>query len=935
MRIINIIVCFFLLGAESLFSQCPDRDSLWKQIFMIRNSSVLNKTEQLTRLTKLDQQVKDCPMRMDSTYTYLQLSIGVVFYRLADYTHAIQVTKKALNIIQKNRESPWINKTDLFKYYYYLSIYYDSIKLESQKNEAIDSCISNEMEANTDYHFTSLVLQDNVIDLYNKGDFNRCIERSSLGEALIHKYYRYFDSLNHTIFFITYKANALRSLGRFTEEEQFLRSKSKEFAKINNTIYKGDFYSLFGYLSISKNQYKNAIDYFKKAYYYNTLSVNKELGATVLNRIGMIYYENLHQNGPALQYYYKALKHSNNKVLANANASDSFYILGNIANVYAGMKLFDSAYYFFQRAFDKIKPGIDENDLAVHIEDYVIDNNAEHVVKLVLDKADAHLQEYDNKMNNGALSKALNIYKSADRLLNAIKVEQTELESKLFWRSYAQHLYEHAIRAAYLENNQDDAFYFFEKSRAVLLSDQLNEQNNIPESEILKQADLKRKILLLKREQIMGTSSNEYIEIQKSLLTYEQELERLSKSIKKHSYLYSFGDLDTTFITLKCVKNNLLKDHQALLELFEGDSAVYEMQVTTGNNYFSKINRTDFDTCVNKYINFISSPILLNSRFTEYTKIAHHLYDLIFKTHPPPAGRIIVSPDRGYFPFETLVSNANYEFPVYFLQNHAVSYTYSARYLINEMNVNPSKKTANFLGVAPVRFPTPFRLVELRGSDLSLNQIGSYFQCAHNLTGDQATKNNFLNEFSKYTIIQLYTHSTDSSNNGEPIIYFADSILYLSDLISGNKPITRLVVLSACETGNGKLYQGEGVFSFNRGFASLGIPSAIINLWSVDNKSTYRLTELFYQFLLQGQPDDIALQNSKIQFLKDGSKEKQLPYFWAAAIIVGKTDVLVPHQGKTWIREVFTLLTLIIVFFFAWRMRNSILTRILRINKAA
>ncbi len=94
--------------------------------------------------------------------------------------------------------------------------------------------------------------------------------------------------------------------------------------------------------------------------------------------------------------------------------------------------------------------------------------------------------------------------------------------------------------------------------------------------------------------------------------------------------------------------------------------------------------------------------------------------------------------------------------------------------------------------------------------------------------------------------------ASDSSSRGEPVIYFADSALYLSELVGENKAATQLIVLSACETATGKEYKGEGVFSFNRGFAALGIPAAISSLWSVDNKSTYRITELFYKWLSQG-----------------------------------------------------------------------------------
>src|SRR6185503_10933394 len=207
---------------------------------------------------------------------------------------------------------------------------------------------------------------------------------------------------------------------------------------------------------------------------------------------------------------------------------------------------------------------------------------------------------------------------------------------------------------------------------------------------------------------------------------------------------------------------------------------------------------------------------------------------------------------------ESLVVSAS-TVPVYFLEQHAVSYTYSARYLMNDFRVNSSMADGNFLGVAPVQYHSSISLVDLQGSDLSVEEIGSYFSKSRILIGSRATKNEFLQQYSKYRIIQLYTHAAETSSYGEPVIYFVDSSLYLSELISENKPLTRLIILSACETGIGKLYEGEGVFSFNRGFAALGIPAAITNLWSIDNKATYKLTELFYKHIRKGLPSDVAL----------------------------------------------------------------------------
>ena len=206
--------------------------------------------------------------------------------------------------------------------------------------------------------------------------------------------------------------------------------------------------------------------------------------------------------------------------------------------------------------------------------------------------------------------------------------------------------------------------------------------------------------------------------------------------------------------------------------------------------------------------------------------------------------------------------------------------------------------TGSFLGFAPVHYPDSLRLSPLIRSNVSLEKISFSFPHSRTLLESRASRNNFMKLFDGYRIIQLYTHAADSSSSGEPVIYFCDSALYLSELIPEKKPATRLIVLSACETGNGKLYQGEGVFSFNRGFAALGIPASIINLWAVENESTYRITELFYKYVSEGMPTDMALQKAKLDFIKSSSGERKLPYYWAAPVFVGKTETLVT-SGNT------------------------------------
>jgi CHAT domain-containing protein len=443
------------------------------------------------------------------------------------------------------------------------------------------------------------------------------------------------------------------------------------------------------------------------------------------------------------------------------------------------------------------------------------------------------------------------------------------------------------------------------------------------DSDIAKQAILKKTIAELDNTlNTTSATSDEYFKIQQELYLKNQQLEVLTNSIKNKNPLYYKNYLDTSFMTVSQLRKNILNNSKMLIEIFSGDSAVYVLTITNNNQSLIKINKQLYDSLTNSFTSFIANRYILNEHFKDFIKTAHQLYNLLFQNIKSPDGSIIISPDGANYPFESLVMNDDVYNPDYFLNHYATSYTYSVKYLTNQFATNTNNSNS-VLGIAPVQYNYQ-NLSELAGSDASLKNINKYFSNATNFVLEKATRNNFLQNFPRYNIIQLYTHASDTSMNNDPVIYFSDSALYLSSLIPDRKPVTQLVVLSACETANGKLYRGEGIFSFNRGFAALGIPAAISNLWSVDNESTYQITELFYKYLSQGLPTDIALQKAKLEFINTASSgEKKLPYFWAGSILTGKVDIIKSGPGFPLIKLTVITILVLVFFYLIWKVRRS------------
>ena len=77
----------------------------------------------------------------------------------------------------------------------------------------------------------------------------------------------------------------------------------------------------------------------------------------------------------------------------------------------------------------------------------------------------------------------------------------------------------------------------------------------------------------------------------------------------------------------------------------------------------------------------------------------------------------------------------------------------------------------------------------------------------------------------------------------------SDDRLTAEELVGQNLSRCKLVVLSACNTGRGKDYEGQGVLGLRAALIGAGSRGVLMSLWSVDDNATRELMKNFYQNL--------------------------------------------------------------------------------------
>ncbi|ELR73136.1 hypothetical protein C900_05771 [Fulvivirga imtechensis AK7] len=555
------------------------------------------------------------------------------------------------------------------------------------------------------------------------------------------------------------------------------------------------------------------------------------------------------------------------------------------------------------------------------------------------------------------LLKSIELITSIVNLIeNKKKSYQYRISDKLFRERFHNKIYIQAISVIYdivtLENNSNylsNAFMFIGKGKSSVLLENLNENialefRSIPDSTRIQESSLISQLLYLKTSiKNLGEKANELSQLNSfktELIAAEIKYDSLITHLEQNYPEYYNLKYNFDVLSIKDVQQKL-KTNEALIEYFNGENQTYAFTITKDTAHFQTLPMVEeagiegFRAALNPdFINKEPGEV-----FTEYTESAYHLHQkilapLLENIDNTKINTLKIIPDGllSLVPFETLITAphqgavGDYKSLSYLMKQFNISYGYSATSLFKMSEMKKEDMGSNVLAFAPTTSLSSetASLNPLRWNQSEIDDITQFFN-TDTAAGLLATESSFKEKIQQYPIAHLAMHAV--VNNEDPMyskLLFAppqdtleDGMLHTFELYN-MRLNTQMVVLSACNTGYGKLQKGEGVMSLSRAFAYAGCPSIVMSHWSVDDKATATLMKYFYQHLAEGEDKDVALKNAKLDFLNNSSPLYHHPYFWNNFVVLGDVKPVRKTDHVTyWILAIFVGLVLVVFAYYA------------------
>ncbi|WP_161597125.1 CHAT domain-containing protein [Dyadobacter flavalbus] len=850
----------------------------------IEENTTVPDNENLEQLLLLQQSYLKCNLVKDSIYARILHRTGGIYSKTGDIEKAILFTKEAIAV---NRNSKKADVSFLANSYFNLGTFYSRIYHYGYTHRSLDECVAISKKFPSKYFLAFMAYEQKAYLFFQTGDYEKGIETADEGILFARK----IKDVPAEGALLCQKAQAQIELKDSENAEINIQKAISIFH--GNAMYSNRLataYAVYAQFMKKNGNDKTAVKYYLESYKLNELTGNWAQCSRDMLNLGYLYDSNLHDTSKALNAYEKGMQMAD-------KSKDDYQKSGlfiNMGFLYHRQKDLDQALRFYQKAL---------NVLPVHFTNTSITSNPDpkmlmlvsndyFISTLLSNKAEALLDLYKIRKDKMLLKTALETFRLADKAVDLMRWKQYGEQSKLHWREKTNRMYEHAIEACYLFNDVQLAFFFMEKSRAVLLNDQLNELGasaKLPIQESEKEYKFRAAVINAQQKWTTSTiDKTENEKMQAEFLNAKTNFDHYIKTLEQKYPAYYQYKYSSEVPDLNTLQKYLSTAKASFVHYFMNDSVTYMLKVTARDAELVKLTKEQFDPCsIDDFTQMCSEKQTLINHYNDFAFLSNKLYKSLVQPLKLQTRKVIICADHFLIPFEAFSKDKTGK--ALLLKDHVFNYVYSAGYLLKDFGNIPAK--GNFAGFAPSGYQQHLKVTDLKNAAFSLEKAAGFYHRTRLFTNEEATKSNFIHNIRKYNIVNVFSHAKADKNWSEPMLYMQDSVIRLSELqLLNHQVATRLVILSACETNAGKSAAGEGIYSLARGFTMAGIPSIAATLWKADEQAIYDISIHFHKYLAQGLSKDKALQKAKIDFIAANNIEKSLPYYWANLILIGNPE---------------------------------------------
>ena len=360
----------------------------------------------------------------------------------------------------------------------------------------------------------------------------------------------------------------------------------------------------------------------------------------------------------------------------------------------------------------------------------------------------------------------------------------------------------------------------------------------------------------------------------------------------------------------------MLQSDQLMLEYFVGKEHLYVFAIDKKGIQLHQLsipeNLTQKVLSWRKSIVDYQYPTIDKTQLmVDYRQLGHELYNdlmhIVLAAHKGYDQLLIVpSGILDLLPFEALLhenveTNTTLKQYPYLLNDFTISYAYSATLYHSLLQL---ERKGEGLGAFAPSFDESEAWPALVCATNLFKNLKTPWNKEAWLNKD-ATTQRFREIAGKYQVLHLATHAQANAEFGDFSFILLhneqggyDSLfakdLYLLDIDA------ELVILSACETALGTLYNSEGVISLARAFHYAGARSILTTLWRINEGANCDLMEYFYDELADNPSKPLALQQAKQRYIENADARDAHPVYWAGFQFSGNPRPVDEPSNLVW-----------------------------------